>query len=351
MKPLSFLIVDDSSVFRVMLREVLNEISGIRIVGTAANGESALKQVEQLKPDIVTLDLNMPVMDGMTFLDQVKQVEKPPLVLVITSTSAAENALNALAKGAFEFINKPESGQEEDGPVYLRRQLGKVLRAAGARLGRLTDTGPPTRQVEPPSPRDLSIPKKVPRAVVIGISTGGPQALGVVIPRLPADLAVPVFVVQHMPPKYTRTLADRLDRESPIKVVEAQDGERARQGTVYLAPGGRQMGLGLDSNGFVVTRITDDPPENNCRPAVDYLLRSSVRIYNGAVLAVIMTGMGADGTLGARQIYRRGGRVIAQDRASCTVFGMPQEAIKAGVVDKIVALDKIADEIAVSWMR
>ena len=336
MSDIEILIVDDSAAFRKLIRDQLSTIPGARVVGSAANGLQALEKAEALRPDLITLDLEMPVMDGMTCLARLMERGDPPLVSVISAHSQTQNTLEALAKGALDFIVKSESAEPEAAKQHLHLQLTKLVRTVRTKQARRT-------AVAFSAVRRTGA-RKTPRAVVIGISTGGPMALHRLLPSLTACIPVPILIVQHMPAGFTEILAARLDKASALRVVEAVDGP-VRSGTVYLAPGGRHMRVETDSSGEIRVRSSDDPPEHNCRPSVDYLFRSAAKAYDGALLAVVMTGMGADGTQGAQLIRRRGGTVLAQDEASSVVFGMPREAITAGAVDRVVPLDELAAEI------
>jgi two-component system chemotaxis response regulator CheB len=335
------------------LSEVLAEIPGVEVVGTATDGKVALAKIDQLNPDMLTLDFEMPEMDGLEVLEHVKS-DHPRLKVVMVSSHTREGAsvtLKALALGALTFITKPDGVNPLDNKDILLAQLspiikeimGQVLREQGAFREEYTST--------PLISPDVVVKKMPPpvvsgrvQIVAIGVSTGGPNALAEVIPTLPGGLRVPVVIVQHMPSKFTAALADSLNLKSALKVVEAEDRMELAGGTAYLAPGGRQMRVVQNAGKFLL-EVNDDPPENHCQPSVDYLFRSIAKIYDNHALGVIMTGMGADGVLGLRLMKRKGAQIIAQDKQSCVVFGMPSEAINAGVVDHIVPLAQIASEI------
>jgi len=332
---------------------VLAEIPGVEIVGTATDGKVALSKIAQLKPDMLTLDFEMPEMDGLEVLERIGS-DYPGLKVVMVSSHTREGAsvtLKALALGALTFITKPDGDNPLDNKDILLAQLSPIIHEIiGQILPNESDVqgAPPgpsllshdaTLRKAPPSPEPGPI-----QIVAIGISTGGPNALAELIPSLPDGLRVPVVIVQHMPSKFTAALADSLDQKSALKVVEATDMTELAPGTVYLAPGGKQMRVVHNAGKFLL-EVNDDPPENHCQPSVDYLFRSVAKIYDNHALGVIMTGMGADGVLGLRLMKRKGAQVIAQDKQSCIVFGMPSEAINAGVVDIIIPLTKIASEI------
>jgi len=363
------LVVDDASIFRRVISDALSGIPGVEVVGTAPNGKTALARLAALQPDLITLDIEMPEMNGLEALDAIRKSGADVSVIMLSSLTVQGGKLTvrALESGAFDFITKPESGSGEENVIRLRDNLRPMIQALERRReirGILTAKG--TAKAPGPSP---SILQPAPAAgeshsartrcrtdaplVLIGVSTGGPSALAEVVPGLPSSIGAPIFVVQHMPPLFTAALADRLQARSAIPVKEAQDGEIARAGCAYLAPGGRQMKLSPGPNGEIVIRVTDDAPENNCRPSVDYLFRSAALHFPGRSVAAILTGMGNDGTEGMRMLKRGGSITVAQDEASCVVFGMPREAILAGVVDTIAPLTKIASTIvrAVAEMR
>lgn len=343
--PLRFMVVDDSPVYRVMLREILSQMDGVEVVTSASNGKMALDKLKTNKIDVVTMDLEMPIMDGMTFLDELKQQHTKPIVVMLSAMSAAENTLNALTKGAMDFVTKPDHDDPKECKIHLLGQLENVVRAARGRLrAKRAPASPKPIEQEAVTPA-RNIPKKLPRAVVIAVSTGGPEALRKLLPQFPAHFKLPILIVQHMPPNFTEALANRLNDICELSVKEAAEGDRVEAGKVYIAPGGFHMRVDREASGAVTIHITNDPPENNCRPAANVLFRSASRAYDGSLTAVIMTGMGNDGTRGASLIQRRGGRVIAQDRESSTVYGMPMEAMKAQVVDRQVSLSNLADEI------
>jgi two-component system chemotaxis response regulator CheB len=259
--------------------------------------------------------------------------------------------IRALELGAFDFITKPEGGSAEEHLALLRTQLLPVIRAFERRreIRSILDNNPPDtnplkdKPLIPAAPAGRSVRRSGPPILLIGVSTGGPSALAEVLPALPRKLGAPLFIVQHMPPLFTQALAERLQSRCAIRVKEAEDGEIAVPDCAYLAPGGRQMRLAPGQTGEITVELTDDPPENNCRPSVDYLFRSAALHFPSRSIAAILTGMGNDGTQGLRLLKRSGCSTIAQDEASCVVFGMPREAILAGVIDTVVPLNRIAD--------
>jgi two-component system chemotaxis response regulator CheB len=351
---LRVLVVDDTVVFRRAVADALIGEPGIEVVGNASNGKLALTRIAALQPDIVTLDIEMPEMNGLEVLQAMNAAGQNVGVIVLSShtTRGGEMTLRALELGAFDFLTKPEGGSAAENVASLRAWLLPMIRAFERRheIRSILRGGAP-RPVPSPSPADSverpvrTAPRSGPPFVLIGVSTGGPVALGKLLPALPQDLGAPVFIVQHMPVTFTAPLAASLAAKCAIRVKEAVDGEAAMANCAYLAPGGRQMRLTPGPHGEITIRITDDPPENNCKPAVDYLFRSAALHFPGRAVAAILTGMGQDGTAGLRLLKRGGCVSIAQDEASCVVFGMPKEAILAGIVDTVEPLDKIAAAI------
>ena len=342
------LVVDDAVVFRRAISDALAGLADVEVAGTAVNGKMALARLHALQPDLMTLDVEMPEMNGIEVLEHMRaeKLETGVIVLSALTVRGGELTIRALELGAFDFLTKPEGGTAERNTALLRAQLLPLIEAFKRRREvRARRQGATPRAVPPPATAVRPSSRPGPPIVLIGVSTGGPAALATLLPGLPAGLAAPVFVVQHMPPLFTRPLAESLARKCATPVKEASDGECARNGCVYLAPGGRQMKLTRGPTGEIVIRITDDPAENNCRPAVDYLFRSAALQFPGRAVAAILTGMGNDGTQGLRLLKRGGCRSIAQDEASCVVFGMPKEAIQAGVVDVVAPLDRIAAAI------
>ena len=355
MDKLRVLVVEDISVHRLILTEVLNGIEGVEVVGTAPNGKVGLARVEQLRPDLITLDVEMPEMDGLEMLRLLlpSALELGVVMVSVHTSRGAEATLQALELGALDFVTKPSGADLRANMDGLRAELKRIIDAyithrllrgvAGGKVEEQKASAPAAPAWEPVKP---SAPVEPIEIVAVGISTGGPNALGVMVPQLPADLRVPVVIVQHMPTTFTSALAASLASKSDIRVVEGEDGLRLEDGTVYIAPGGGQMKVVRRFDGGNYLTLTDDPPENHCKPAADYLFRSVAEVYGPRALGVIMTGMGADGREGLKLMKGQGARVVAQDEESCVVFGMPMEAIKEGIVDRVVPLDGIAGEIA-----
>jgi two-component system chemotaxis response regulator CheB len=363
--PLRVLVVDDTVVYRKTVSDVLAEIPGVEVVGTANNGRIAMMKIASLKPDLITLDIEMPEMNGLDVLRALK-TEAPDVGAIVLSTlthKGGELTIKALELGAFDYITKPETGSIEESKRTIKKILELLLRSfsrhlemkkilRGANYGKAYPadelTGQPdlrtSRYSATASTRALRKTKA--EIVGIGISTGGPKALSEMMPRIPANINVPILIVQHMPPMFTSSLAKSLNARCAIEVKEAEDGEVIRPNVAFIAPGGKQMKVVAGADGLSrIIRITDDPPENSCKPSVDYLFRSIAEHYVGRSAGVIMTGMGSDGTLGLRLMKKNGSFIIAQDEPSCVVFGMPKKPIDEGIVDIIAPLDRLADEI------
>ena len=366
------LIADDSALFRRVISETLRSMPEVEIVGSVSTGVSAVQKAKELHPDLITLDMEMPGMNGLEVLDALKSESLNTNVILVSALTLQGGALTlqALAKGAFDFITKPDTGDFEQNLKLIHAELVPRIRALRQRLevrgilrcGGVSQkdilTAPRARQsfpVRPSGALDASAlsPRTSlakPEILLIGVSTGGPNALQRLFSTLPSNLGVPIAVVQHMPPLFTHTLAQNISNCSALNACEAADGDLLSANRIYIAPGGRHMQLIPGPNRQKKVQITDDPPENNCRPAVDYLFRSVAKHFPGEALAVILTGMGNDGTIGLRLLKQHGCRVVAQDEASCVVFGMPKAAIEAGVVDTVLPIDEIATHIT-SVMR
>ena len=350
---LRVLVVDDSVLYRKVLSDVLSNIPGVEVVGTATDGKVALAKIPHLKPDMLTLDFEMPALDGLEVLEHVR-ISHPDLRAVMVSTHTKEGAaitLKALELGALTFVTKPKTKNPLESKTVLFDQLIPVVKEIMAQMQPSQPLADKDRVISHPVVSDAGPGKVTSQAgsgriqiVVIGISTGGPKALAELIPCLPEDLRVPVVIVQHMPSEFTAALAESLDQKSDLKVIEAKNSMALKRGTVFIAPGGRQMKV-VTVSGKTLLEVNDDPPENHCQPSVDYLFRSISKVYGKHALGIIMTGMGSDGVLGLRLMKRLGAQVIAQDKQSCVVFGMPGSAVNAGVVDHVVPLNRIAAEI------
>lgn len=347
------LVVDDSSVIRRIVTEALTSDPQIEVVGSAVNGRTAVEDVAKLKPDAVTMDIEMPVMNGIEAVRIIRKTQpRLPIVMFSTLTERGASAtLDALAAGASDYVTKPSNtGSFEQSKASIREELIPKLKAlTGTR--RVAGGGAAPRKVPPPRQAGSRLPRTGPfQALVIGCSTGGPDALAQVLPHLPGDLPVPVLIVQHMPPLFTRLLAQRLDGNCKLAVSEAADGDVVRPGQVLIAPGGKHLVV-RRKGATVQAQLTEDPPENFCRPAVDVLFRSASSLYGDRLLAVVLTGMGRDGEKGSAVIRAAGGEVIVQDEPTSVVWGMPGAVAMAGQADRVVPLARIGQEIAATLSR
>jgi two-component system, chemotaxis family, protein-glutamate methylesterase/glutaminase len=345
---LRLMVVDDTAIYRQMLRNVMREIPQVDVVGAAKSGPEALDMIRELEPDLITLDVQMPGMTGIEVLRELRARRSRTKAIMVSSLTAsgAQVTMDALLEGAFDFILKPNSHDAEANRKLLSETLTEKIttfRESSSQKSRLRKSIPsmPKPTDPPPVSETLEVTSTRFEAILIGTSTGGPVALREVIPMFPVDLPVPILVVQHMPPKYTQSLAERLNEVSRVRVHEAADGMLAEPGNAYIAPGGQHIKL-LPRAGTPMIRVTEDPPEHGCRPAVDYLFRSCAETFNGKVLAIVLTGMGRDGTEGCRLIKRRGGYVITQHATGCTVYGMPKAVFDEGLSDKVLPLELIA---------
>jgi len=346
MPKIRVLIVDDSSVIRRLITEALGADSSIEVAATAPNGKIALEKIQQIRPDAVTLDVEMPVMDGLETLRQLRKTHpRLPVIMFSTLTErGATTTLDALSLGASDYVTKPSNTSKlEEGLLAIRQSLIPKIKAL---CGRREEAAPRHLYPGPPKAalqRHLS-PGPV-KVLAIGVSTGGPQALEKFIPHLPSDLAVPVVIVQHMPKIFTRLLAERLSAHSKIRVRECVAGTALAPGQAWIAPGDFHMTVKKSSSG-VLLETNQGPPENSCRPAVDVLFRSVAQVYGNSTLAVILTGMGSDGLHGCENIREAGGRIFVQDEATSVVWGMPGAVANAGLADKIIPLEEISGEVS-----
>jgi two-component system, chemotaxis family, protein-glutamate methylesterase/glutaminase len=334
-------VIDDSAFVRQALTRML-AAADIKVVGTAGDGYEGLEKVLDLRPDVVTLDVKMPRMDGLEALQRImKECPTPVLLLSSLTREGADVTLRGLELGAMDFVDK-SSVQGHMNLLGLTDELRAKVRAlASVPRSRLAPL-PPV-----PAPR-LAIPAAHPgrraEVVAIGTSTGGPPALQAIIPRLPSDLPAAVLVVQHMPVGFTRSLAERLDQRSALPVREAEDGESVEPGAVLIAPAGRHLKV-RQRGGQVQVQLDEEPRSALHRPSVDVLMASVARAYGQRAVGVVLTGMGTDGVEGLRAIRDAGGRTLAESEESCVIYGMPKAAAEAGVVQRVVALRRMADEI------
>jgi two-component system chemotaxis response regulator CheB len=356
--PIRVMIVDDAVVVRGLVSRWIQEEPGLAVAASLRTGRDAVAQLDRVDPDVVVLDVEMPELDGISALPLLLE-KKRDLVVIMASTVTRRNAeisLRALALGAADYVPKPETNRGVTTSVEFRRELIEKIRHLGRRRrGAAPAARPPGAPISPLRPveradrtgaiklRPFSL--VMPRVLLIGSSTGGPQALNAVISRLgPVVDSAPVLITQHMPAMFTTILAEHLARAAERPAREAADGEPIRPGTIYVAPGGRHMRVAAQ-NGAPVVALDDGPLINFCRPAVDPLFASAARVYGSAALALILTGMGQDGTQGASAIAAAGGSVIAQDEATSVVWGMPGSAAHAGACSAVLPLDQIGPKL------
>jgi two-component system chemotaxis response regulator CheB len=350
---INVLVVDDSGFFRRRIKNTLEQDPEIRVIGEASNGKEAVERVLSLKPDVVSMDVQMPVMDGITAVKEIMKLRPTPCLMFSTLTfEGAKATLDALEAGAVDFLPKKfediNKGTEDGGKVLLERI--KVIAKRGLRIAHnrskdhvLADK---KEQASAHSTK-VTATTRISQfeLVAIGTSTGGPVALQKVLTTLPATFPAPILLIQHMPPKFTTAFAERMNSISRIEVKEAQDGDTLRKGCAYLAPGGRQMGLKKE-NGQLKVKIFDLGPDQIYKPCVDITFEEVAKAVSGKVLAIILTGMGRDGCNGAKTLKRGGATIWAQDEESSLIYGMPQAVAKSGMADKILGLDAIANDLA-----
>ncbi|MCH9653080.1 MAG: chemotaxis response regulator protein-glutamate methylesterase [Planctomycetes bacterium] len=354
------LIVDDSAVIRGLITKSLEKEPDIVVAGTAMNGERALSWMESNPVDVVILDVEMPVMDGLTALQKIQQdfPEVPVIMASGLTSKGAETTVKALSLGAVGCVAKPQTGSAAESIRVLSRELVMMIKAV---CSKKTGTSPlsdkkvqnqTNNQLKPsrlaPSGKALYSKNikffKQPEVLVIGTSTGGPKALAELLPKIPVDFPMPILIVQHMPAGFTEILASHIQKDSGRKTVEAKHNQPLESHMTYVAPGGSHLLIG-EKNGQKVTLINQDPPEHFCRPSVNPLFRSAAAHFGNSTLAVMLTGMGEDGIEGSHEIAQVGGTIFAQDEATSVVWGMPAAVVAAGLADKVLPLSKIAAEI------
>ncbi|HEY3916047.1 MAG TPA: chemotaxis-specific protein-glutamate methyltransferase CheB [Verrucomicrobiae bacterium] len=335
------IIVDDSAFARKVVREMLSGSPFIEVVGMARNGTDALQMVASLNPDVVTCDLNMPELDGVGFVKK-QMAQKPVPILILTASPRdAVLVLDALTAGAIDFVQKP-SALANDNLFEIREELVEKIKAAAQAPSRLA---PGIESAPQPITPARSRPAKNFDIVVLGISTGGPQALRFLLPQLPADFPVPLVMVLHMPVGYTAVFAEKLAEVSPLRVKEAFEGCPVQGCEALLAPAGRHLSFRRAPNGQIVVQLSLQPMDKPHRPSVDVLFEAAAEMYHNRVLGVVMTGMGNDGQEGAVQIKARGGMVLTQSEESCIIYGMPRSVVESGMSDATVPLSSMAKEI------
>jgi two-component system chemotaxis response regulator CheB len=333
-------VVDDSAYVRKVVKQMLSRSPFIEVVGTARDGAEALELIAETEPDVVTCDLNMPAMDGVAFV-RAQMARRPvPILIISIASGAGEQVLAALDAGAVDFVQKPTALATDRLLEIADELIEKVKAASKAPMQRLAApvaiSEPLVAAAHGPTSIDL---------IVIGTSTGGPQALKAVLPLLPADCPVPIAMVLHMPVGYTEMYAAKLNDMCALNVIEAKGGETVVPGTAFLAPAGRHLVFVREDDTIVRTRLTSHPLDTPHRPAVDVLFQSAAEIYGGRVLGVVMTGMGADGREGSAWVKAKGGRIITEAEETCVVYGMPRSVVEAGLSDAAVPLDKLARRI------
>jgi two-component system, chemotaxis family, protein-glutamate methylesterase/glutaminase len=342
---LRVLIGDDSIVFRALLKKILSSIEGVEVCDTASDGRAVLNAIERSDPDVVILDVEMPILDGIGVMKSLNLRASMPDVIMCSSftTAGAEVTIQALELGAHDFISKPDCSSRQESELQLKNQLLPQLLALKS------------RKISRESTRELRLSRNVcsplvssrstkPELIAIGISTGGPSALSKLLPEFPRNFPVPIVIVQHMPPLFLESLSNSLAQKIQMNIKVAENGEVLKAGVVYLAPG--QQHLGIQRQGLSLkTFLSDGPPENFCKPAADFLFRSVADCCGKAAIGVVMTGMGHDGAAGLKLMHDSGALTIAQDRETCTIFGMPKEAIAAGAVDVVLPLEEISQKL------
>jgi two-component system chemotaxis response regulator CheB len=344
MARIRILIVDDSVVIRRMLSDTLSGDPALEVAGVASDGRIALAKISLLKPDLITLDVEMPVMDGLETLAALRKLyPKLPVIMFSTLTERGATAtLDALSLGASDYVTKPSNtGSAAIAMERIRSELIPKIKALCRGMVPLKFL--PLPGFHPATKARVRSHPQI-EIVAIGTSTGGPNALTALLPQFPVDFPVPIVIVQHMPPLFTRLLAERLNALAPLEVQEGQEGQKLQRGQVWIAPGDYHMTVRRRGAEFVLG-TNHDPQENSCRPAVDVLFRSVARTFGANVLAVVLTGMGADGTRGSADIREAGGEVIAQDEASSVVWGMPGNVVAANLADHVCPLGGIAPEV------
>jgi two-component system chemotaxis response regulator CheB len=351
MKKVRVLIVDDSAFMRKAIRRMLSGAHDIEVVDTAADGREALAKVGELRPDIVTLDVKMAGMDGITALEHIMREYATPVIMLSSLTQeGADVTLKALELGAVDFIDKTRAESPMDITLLASELVAKVRAVAGVDIEKVRATlseavaAIPEQPRTPASPGDRFPGSTRVDVVALGTSTGGPPALHALIPKLPRNFPCGMIVVQHMPVGFTRTLAERLNTQSQLNVVEAAEGDEVRPGKVLIAPAGRHVKL-RRSNGRYLIHLDGEPSDSPHKPSVDVMMASVAKACGRKSLGVLLTGMGNDGAKGMKAIKEAGGRTLAESEETCIIYGMPKSAVEEGAVDKVVPLHRMAAEI------
>lgn len=361
--PYRVMVVDDSAVIRGLLTRALEKDSLIKVVASVGNGEAAIKALDRYDIEVIILDIEMPVMDGLTALPKLLAAQ-PGVQVIMASTLTRKNAevsLRALQAGAADYLPKPSSTSELTGADAFQRELvekvkalAKAARPSRPAVSRAVDSAAPRVPAAGLYPkRTITLRKAsaaLPRIIAIGSSTGGPQALLEVLREMAASIKLPILITQHMPATFTTLLAEHIERATGVPCAEGKDGEPINPGRIYLAPGNFHMIAERVGTGSVI-RLNQDPPENFCRPAVDPMLRSMAKIYGSSLLTIILTGMGSDGQKGATEVVQAGGTVIAQDEATSVVWGMPGAVATSGLCSAVLPIKEIGPSVRKLVMR
>lgn len=339
MEKIRVLVVDDSALMRRIISDMINQEEDMEVVSVARNGEELLQKIQVLKPDVVTLDVEMPKMNGVEALGELKKrsLKTPVIMLSSITTEGARITMECLDLGAFDFISKP-SGSISLDINKVKDELIQKIKSSYKNKNKV--------EVKPRTIVRKSLEGSL-EAIVIGASTGGPKALTTVITNLPEHLGLPILVVQHMPIGFTRAFAERLNNNSKIQVVEAQDGMRIEKDIVYIAQGGSHMEVSLDKK----IRLTKDPSIWGVRPAVDKLFISAAKLYQNKLMSIVLTGMGKDGANGSIEVKKHGGFTVSEDESTCTIYGMPKAAFETGIIDEVLPLGQVLSKIVKSSMK
>jgi two-component system, chemotaxis family, protein-glutamate methylesterase/glutaminase len=346
---MKWLIVEDTALYRKILQNVLSSFPEITDVQTAPNGAIALKKAASLRPDVVTLDFEMPDMNGLEVMQKILELGlKTEFIMISAHTpEGAQIAIRAMELGAIDAISKPDGTNIEKNVEGLKTQLVPILAAVRTRMtiagsGKTTEVSASRQKNNFERIRSVAAQSTAPKIIAIGASTGGPKALTTLLTQLPASINIPIVITIHMPRAFTGQLADSLNNKCSLTVVEAEHDMQLKSSTIYIAPGGQHMRVAQGQYlGTYKIELTDDDPEHNCKPSVDYLFRSVAKEFGPAAVGVILTGMGNDGAAGMKLMKLQGATTIAQNKETCVVFGMPAKAIEEGVVDHIFPIDTL----------
>jgi two-component system, chemotaxis family, protein-glutamate methylesterase/glutaminase len=342
---LRVLVIDDSAYVRKVVKQMLSRNPFIEVVGVARDGREALELVEQLSPDVITCDLIMPELDGVGFVREQMRRRPVPIIIMSIANETGDAALTALDAGAVDFVQKPTALATEKIFEVSSELIEKVKAAGSIPLARIRSAPVVSQATPAPARSRIVAGSHAVDVVVLGISTGGPQALKQLIPQLPADFPVPLAIVMHMPVGYTEMYASKLNEHSPLDVREAREGDEMRAGVALLAPAGRHLSFRRKAEGAVVAHLDARPFDTLHRPSVDVMFQSAAEVYRQRVLGVVMTGMGSDGKQGAAWIKSQGGIVYTESEETCVVYGMPHAVAEAGLSDRSVPLDRMAQAI------